>query len=124
MYDHISGPKHRLDVAIAAGDSAAERSLPHGLVGQSFSTPGQRNGKRDGYPRSAGTVTTSAQAGAIEGSAAMYELPSPYTTGFAFSRFDAEEQVSNRDARRRLEPKVQAPVMLRWCQRWCLCRLG
>ena len=94
------------------------------MVGQSFSTPGQRNGKRDGYPRSAGTVTTSAQAGAIEGSAAMYELPSPYTTGFAFSRFDAEEQVSNRDARRRLEPKVQAPVMLRWCQRWCLCRLG
>ena len=65
------------------------------MVGQSFSTPGQRNGKRDGYPRSAGTVTTSAQAeGAIEGSAAMYELPSPYATGFAFSRFDAEEQVS------------------------------
>ena len=96
MYDHISGPKHRLDVAIAAGDSAAERSLPHGLVGQSFSTPGQRNGKRDGYPRTAGTVTTSAQAeGAIEGSAALYELPSPYATGFAFSRFDAEEQVSN-----------------------------
>ena len=95
MYDHISGPKHRIDVAIAAGDSAAGRSLPHGLVGQSFSTPGQRNGKRDGYLRSAGTVTTSAQAeGAIEGSAAMYELPSPYATGFAFSRFDAEEQVS------------------------------
>jgi len=96
VYNHISGPKHRIDVAIAAGDSAAGRSLPHGLVGQSFSTPGQRNGKRDGYPRTAGTVTTSAQAeGAIEGSAALYELPSPYATGFAFSRFDAEEQVSN-----------------------------
>ena len=29
--------------------------------------------------------------GAIEGAAAMYELPSPYATGFAFSRFDAVE---------------------------------
>ena len=67
-------------------------------MGQSFSATTPRNGKRDAYPplgSHAGRFKTSAMAeGAIEGSAALYELPSPYATGFAFSRFDAEEQVS------------------------------
>ena len=32
--------------------------------------------------------------GAIEGSAAMYEVPSLYETRFVFSRFDAAERLS------------------------------
>ena len=39
--------------------------------------------------------TVSLQAeGAIEGSAAMYEVASPYETRFLFSRFDATEQLA------------------------------
>jgi len=134
----ISGPKHQLDINIHSAGDAAARSLPHGIVGkvvqseascrlflepsrvgivgQSFSAPTPRNGKRDVYPGSyAGRFKTSAMAeGAIEGakrttrhggsltaaerhppvvtgSAAMYEVASPYETRFAFSRFDEEE---------------------------------
>jgi len=39
------------------------------------------------------TVTLQAE-GAIEGSAAMYEVASPYETRFLFSRFDAAEQLA------------------------------
>ena len=84
-------------------------------MGQSFSATTPREGKRDAYPGSnAGRFKTSAMAeGAIEGakrttrhggsltaaerhppvtgSAAMYEVASPYETRFAFSRFDEEE---------------------------------
>lgn len=43
----------------------------------------------DRYPH-AGRFATSAMAeGAIEGTAAMYEMDSPYATHFKFSRFDA-----------------------------------
>ena len=63
-----------------------------GLLGQSFSGDGKRDGKRDVYP-AAGRFTTSAMAeGAIEGTAAMYEVASPHATDFAFSRFDAKPQ--------------------------------
>ena len=42
-----------------------------------------------------GHFKTTAQAqGAIEGSAAMYEVASPYETRFIFSRFDAAEQLA------------------------------
>lgn len=48
-----------------------------------------RHGKVDRYPH-AGRFATSAMAeGAIEGTAAMYEMDSPYATHFKFSRFDA-----------------------------------
>ena len=62
------------------------------MLGQSFSGDGKRDGKRDVYP-AAGRFTTSAMAeGAIEGTAAMYEVASPHATDFAFSRFDAKPQ--------------------------------
>ena len=89
VYGRVSGPAHRLDVSIRGVGDAAARSLPHGLIGQSFSSPAARKGKLDAYPL-LGRMRTSAMAeGAIEGSAAMYEVPSAYSTRFAFSRFDA-----------------------------------
>ena len=121
VYDRLSGPRHRLDVSISAAGDTARRDLPHGacdlalhsshlrtravrraqrqyvstcagLLGQSFSGDGKRDGKRDVYP-AAGRFTTSAMAeGAIEGTAAMYEVASPHATDFAFSRFDAKPQ--------------------------------
>ena len=68
-------------------------SFPLGIVGQSFSSHSPRHGATDIYPEE-GLFETSANAeGAIEGSAAMYEVPSPYETRFAFSRFDAAERL-------------------------------
>ena len=68
-------------------------SFPLGIVGQSFSSDSPRHGATDIYPEE-GLFETSANAeGAIEGSAAMYEVPSPYETRFAFSRFDADERL-------------------------------
>ena len=94
VWDRISGPRHRLDMSINARGNAPERALPHGLIGQSFSSSGPRNGKRDLYP-AAGRFATSAMAeGAIEGTAAMYEVASRYATNFAFSRFDDEMTAS------------------------------
>jgi len=80
---------HRLDVSFAAHGGAPAFGPPHGLIGQSFATPGvARNGAVDVYPWE-GEFTTRAQAeGAIEGAADMYEA-SPYETTFAFSVFDA-----------------------------------
>ena len=47
----------------------------------------------DWYPEE-GSFTTSAMAeGAIEGDAAMYEVPSPFSTAFTFSRFHTEPRV-------------------------------
>lgn len=119
VYGRISGPSHRLDVGIHGSGDAAARCLPHGIVGachiragqrrsvaavftsgiavslgQSFASATPRTGKIDEYPR-AGSITTSAMAeGAIQGTAAMYELPSPYQTRFAFSRFEAAEETT------------------------------
>ena len=87
VFDRKSGPSHRLDLAFKQIGDAAARSLPHGIIGQSFSTNGPRHGKQDVYP-SSGRIATSAMAeGAIEGDAAMYEVARPYATEFAFSRF-------------------------------------
>ena len=45
--DWVAGPRHRLDISFASRGSLA-RSKPHGLIGQSFATPGLvRNGKVD-----------------------------------------------------------------------------
>ena len=89
VYNRIAGPHHRLDIGFAAEGSQSMRDLPHGIVGQSFSSMEPRGGKLDVYPEE-GEYTTSAMAeGAIDGSAASYEVSSPFATAFAFSRFDA-----------------------------------
>ena len=83
----ISGPAHRIDISLRAKGPVAA-SLPHGLVGQSFATPGlPRIGQKDHYPAS-GRFRTSAMAeGAIDGEAKAYEMSSAHSTHFAFSRF-------------------------------------
>ena len=50
VYDRVSGPTHRLDVSIHGSGDAAARSLPHGLVGQSFASPASRSGHYSAPP--------------------------------------------------------------------------
>jgi len=89
VFNWISGPAHRLDLAFGGRGDWASRLRPHGIIGQSFSSLSPRHGKTDEYP-SAGRVRTSAMAeGAIDGEAAMYEVAGPHGTVFPFSRFDA-----------------------------------
>ena len=105
VYDWISGPKHRLDVSFTARGDAAARSLPHGIIGQSFSTSSPRHGRVDEYPE-AGSFTTvdeypetgtrEKKKGAIEGEAALYEMLSPHSTHFAFTRFDEPESAPHK----------------------------
>ena len=91
VWDRLSGPAHRLDLSFSARGDAPARSLPHGIIGQSFASDRSRHGKVDLYPAE-GTFETKAMAeGAIEGSAAQYEVASRYQTSFEFSRFDAPE---------------------------------
>jgi len=90
VFGLVRGPAHRLDVVLSSEGDAAARALPHGVIGQSFSSPLPRNGKVDDYPPS-GHLTTSAQAeGAIEGSADLYEVASAHATEFRFSRFEGK----------------------------------
>ena len=104
VYDWVSGPRHRVDVSFSARGDAAARSKPHGIIGQSFSSTAPRWGKKDRYPLK-GAFETSAQAeGAIEGSAADYEVARPYSTAFAFSRFNGKEAET-------LLPELAAPVI-------------
>ena len=49
VYGSMSGPTHRLDVTFKGKGDAASRYLPHGIVGQSFSSMA-RHGLRDFYP--------------------------------------------------------------------------
>ena len=89
VYDRVAGPMHRLDISFSAARGEA-RSLPHGIIGQSFSSSAPRQGLVDEYPAE-GHFTTHAMAeGAIEGEASMYELPFAYAVDFAFSRFNVE----------------------------------
>ena len=61
--------------------------LTHGVIGQSFASKSQLDGKRDDY--SMRVVTTEAQAeGAIEGNFTDYELATVFQTDFKYSRFD------------------------------------
>ena len=93
--DYIAGPNHRLDIGFTARGDAPARDMPHGIIGQSYATPGlERHGKKDIYPFS-GSYTTSAQAeGAIEGTVSDYEAASTHATDFAFSRFSAAKEGS------------------------------
>ena len=84
------GPEHRLDVGIVVRGDFAARNLPHGIFGQSFSSPLPRQGNVDIYPEAGRFTTTAMAEGALDGDASMYEVPSPYATDFKFSRFDAE----------------------------------
>ena len=69
-------------------------SFPLGIVGQSFSSDSPRHGATDIYPEEGHFDTAAMAEAAIEGSAAMYEVPSLYETRFVFSRFDAAERLS------------------------------
>ena len=84
------------------------RLLPHGLVGQSFSSSVEpRLGKIDVYPAT-GRFTTSAMAeGAIDGEAENYEVVAPHATAFAFSRFDAVASGNGSEAGFSSEPDAQ-----------------
>ena len=98
--DHVAGPKHRLDIGFSARGDAPSRDRPHGIIGQSYATPGLvRHGNEDKYPL-AGHYTTSAQAeGAIEGTVSDYEVASVHATEFAFSRFNAaKDEPASRDS--------------------------
>ena len=87
VYDRIAGPAHRLDVSLRARGGVAARHLPHGLVGQSFASAAPRFGLVDEYPASGTFRTTAMAEGAIEGIAADYEVPSPYSVNFKYARF-------------------------------------
>ena len=52
VYDHVSGPMHRLDIVLDAKVSDDEFAVPpHGIIGQSFDGHGRpRKGKLDIYP--------------------------------------------------------------------------
>jgi len=94
VYDRISGPEHRLDLSVKPNGDAPARSLPHGILGQGYSSTIARDGNRDAYPQQGHFRTSAMAEGAIEGSAAMYEVALPFETRFAFSRFDAPLETS------------------------------
>jgi len=66
VFDRVTGPTHRLDLTFKEAAGAAARTLPHGIIGQTFSSSAPRHGKQDVYPEF-GRVATSAMA---EGAAA------------------------------------------------------
>ena len=94
VYGRISGPLHRLDVSLHAHGDEAALAQTHGLVGQSFGWRTARDGKRDLYPTEGRFRTSAMGEGAIEGNAAMYELPGPLATEFPFSRFREARQAA------------------------------
>ena len=47
----LAGPEHRLDISFSARGDAPSHDRPHGIIGQSYATPGlERHGKKDAYP--------------------------------------------------------------------------
>ena len=93
VYNRVSGPHHRLDVAFSGHEGAPARSLPHGLLGQAFSTPElARVGKLDVYPEGGHFITSAMAEGAIDGEVASYEVGGPHETRFVFSRFDGADR--------------------------------
>jgi hypothetical protein len=92
VYDRISGPKHRLDLAMRP--LVLERQLsvwPHGLIGQSFDGDSEPlGGRRDSYQADTGVVWTAAMAeGAIEGGWEDCRVTDGSSTHFRYSRFGA-----------------------------------
>ena len=39
--DLVAGPKHRIDIGFTARGDAPSRDRPHGIIGQSYATPGR-----------------------------------------------------------------------------------
>lgn len=91
VYDRIEGPRHRLDIRIHVRTTLL-RSAPHGLLGQDYAGDGEkpRNGTVDVYPTSGNFTTTAWAEGAIDGRPEDYEMASPTTTEFRFSRFSED----------------------------------
>ena len=89
VYNRISGPHHRLDLSFHSIGDAGARYHPHGLIGQSYSSPLPRVGRTDDYPTEGYFKTSAMAEGAIDGEADNYEMPAAYATRFVFSRFDA-----------------------------------
>lgn len=94
VYDRYTGPHHRVDLSLTqrvADDAFVVR--PHGIVGQSFDGDGlARTGRLDAYPprtHNATFVTSAMAEGAIDGTAADYEVPHIFSTDFSYSRFGA-----------------------------------
>ena len=103
VYNHVSGPsKWRFDVAMRPLDGrtgfeskhgkSSDTCFPHGVLAQSWDGDDIAVfGAEDDYTITDEThpvFTTKAMAeGAIEGTAADYELAGPHTTHFAYSRY-------------------------------------
>lgn len=97
VYGRLAGPHHRLDFYIEAlVDEAALNA--HGIIGQSFDgSLMPRHGRLDQYPPTdipADYYTSAMAEGAIEGIASDYEVATPFTTSFVYSRFDDEMSTS------------------------------
>lgn len=92
VYNRISGPHHRVDIAfLPVADTL--RGKTHGLVGQSFDgSEVPRYGRLDQYPpldKPADFKTSAMAEGAIEGVAADYQVADKFATAFKFSHFAA-----------------------------------
>ena len=46
VYDRVTGPTHRLDLTFKEAAGAAARTLPHGIIGQTFSSSAPRQARR------------------------------------------------------------------------------
>ena len=92
VYGHISGASRRIDLSITGPSTG----VSHGIIGQSFNQNIHVvDGARDVYP-SHGVYTTRAQAeGSIQGNHTMYEVRSPHSTEFAFSRYGWTRHATN-----------------------------
>lgn len=92
VYNRISGPHHRVDIALLPVADTF-RGKTHGLVGQSFDgSEVPRYGRLDQYPpldEPADFKTSAMAEGAIEGVAADYQVADKFATAFKFSRFAA-----------------------------------
>lgn len=84
------GHASRLSVTLQGREDADAHILPHGLLGQSFSTPLLQHGRLDVYPTAGRFTSPPGTEGGIEGTVADYKVSSAYATGFVFSRFDAQ----------------------------------
>lgn len=70
-------------------DADHDAVAPHGLIGQSWDGDGVAiDGAQDDYTGKE-VVTKAMAEGAIEGSAADYEMDDKFSTQFKYSRFDA-----------------------------------
>merc|ERR1712087_820635 len=89
VYDHITGPMHRLDLSMLPLEKEESMAVkPHGVVGQSFDGDGQAvDGKKDVYPHWGEFRTSAMGEGALEGDASQYVVPSRFATAFSYSRF-------------------------------------